>query len=214
LAVAVMWVASVGSAGWLKAFQPVAEPGRLLHLLIVTLVGAVAAGAALAACLRKRLAGVFALIVASITIIYVGFHAGGSMWDDRAPAAEFARSAAKIVPPGAAVASVGDAQAITVYYFGRTIPDMFFLAGEEKRRWPSAAAHLASFTQDARYGKFLRDPEKVAWIFSYGRYVRHILPAGFEIALRAQGKQEKRIVFTLLRNTAAAEVGPGKGSNE
>ncbi len=200
LGVAVFWAASLGLAGWLKAFQSAPEPGRLLHLLIVTLVAAVAAGATLAVCLRKRLAGVFALIAASIVIIYVGFHAGGPLWDDQAPAAGFARSAAEIVPPGAAVASVGDSQAITVYYFGRTIPNMYFLSGEEKRRWSSAAAHLTSFTQQGRYGKLLRDPEKVAWVFSYGRYVRYILPLGFEVALRVQGKQKKRIVFTLLRN--------------
>jgi hypothetical protein len=152
------------------------------------------------------------LLTACFAVLLVGFHAGGRLWDDRLPAAEFARRAATIVPAGEPVASVADPQSKTVFYFGRDIPSMYVLAGEPPKEYQDGSAHLAAFLAEEKYRDFLRDRRKVRWLFAYGQYVEPILPLGYRVALRAQGEQKKKTVFTLLENTGAPSTTSGRGA--
>lgn len=185
---------------------------RWLHMLIVCAVAAAAALAALRAALREQLPSVLQWLVVVMVITYVGFHAGGPLWDDRLPAAEFARKAAQIVPPSAPVADVGDPQTKTVFYFGRNIPSIYLLAGQPRGPHKDASAHLAAFLAEPQYAAFTRDPKNVAWLLSYGKYAQQLLPLGYEVVLQVQGEQEKRTLFTLLRNTARRSAEPATTS--
>jgi len=115
-----------------------------------------------------------------------------------------------MIPPGAPVASVGDPQTKTVFYFGRTIPSMYLLAGEEDRDWAGGQYHLEDFLSDPQHVAFLEDPRNVAWLFTYGRYVDEVVPAGFQLVHRVQGEQRKKIVFALLRNVGEPPSRPAR----
>ncbi len=218
-AMAVMWGISAAGAEAIaakidKARQPsllllaLRDPQRWLQLLIVTLLAALAGLAALRATMRGRLAGVMPSLLAAAAMIYSGFHAGGPLWDDRAAVADFGRRAAEIVPHDEPVASVGDPQSKTVYYFGRDIPSVYFLAGEPPERWETAPAHLAEFLRRPAPARLLRDPKRVAWMFCYGPSVRWLVPLGYQVVLQVQGEQERKLLFALLRNSAAPAAAP------
>ncbi len=169
---------------------------RWIHMLIVAGVALIPGTIALILSIRRHLQKAMVLVLISITIIYVGYHFRGDLWDLRRPAADFARQAAKIVPPDRPVGNWSDAQAKTVYYFGRNIPNLYW-------KWGHLVAQHGEQLGQTRWEQWVSDPRNVEWMFSYGKHLDKIRPLGFEVRLQVRGKQRKKHLFTLLRNTAA-----------
>jgi len=190
-----LWVSAARSAEWMERLRPAArEPARWSGMLVVTALAAIPMACVLVGALRRRLRAAPGLILGAMVIVYVGYHAQERAWDARRPAADFARRAAGMIRWAEPVASWGDPQAKTVFYFGRNIPVAQWQLQRLRRRLSEEAAR-------ARWEQWLKDPRNVAWMFCYGRYVDKIAPLGFEVALQVQGRQKKRLLFTLMRNT-------------
>jgi len=189
------------------------DSARWLHLLLVTAAAAGPMLAAWVAIRRRRSAPVFRLMLAAIVILYVGYHSAGELWDRRAQAADFARCAARTVPPDAPVANLGDPQAKTVFYFGRNIPNLYFLAGRATGDWNDGRSTPKYLMRNPGYTRFLKDPSNVPWLFCYGKHVKLVRPLGFEPVLRMRSEQKKQTVFMLLRNSAgvAPVESPSRG---
>ena len=51
--------------------------------------------------------------------------------------------------------------------------------------------------------ELLTNPEKVAWLFSYSFYQPRLEKLGYKKIYSVQGKQRKKLVFTLFRNKAS-----------
>ena len=166
------------------------DPARWAHMLIVTAATAIPGVAALIACRRRRLPVAWPLIVASSVVLLVGYHLGGRYWDDRAPAAEFARLAAERVGADTRIASWGDPQAKIVFYFDRNIPSVIW-----RRRWL-----IRQYGQEdgvARWNRWLADAEQIRWMFSYHKQTAKIGKHGFEVDLTVRSRQKKPVVYTL-----------------
>ncbi|KPK82707.1 MAG: hypothetical protein AMJ81_09490 [Phycisphaerae bacterium SM23_33] len=111
--------------------------------------------------------------------------------------AEFARRAARRVGPAAPVAAWCDPQAKTVFYFGRNIPDVMWTRQRLVTR-------LGEQEGTARWEAWLKEGKHVLWIFTYARHAHFVEPLGFQIDTQVAGRDQKKLVFTLMRHRPAA----------
>ena len=170
------------------------EPRRWEHMLAVTALAAGPAGMVLAASLRRRLAVAGAAMLAWAAVLLVGFAVGGQLWDDRKPVADFARQVARIAGPDAPLASWGGPQAKIVFYCGRNVPSVTWT----RRRLVQEHGKEAGL---ARWKAWMADRQNVPWLICYGRQAAKVKALGFEVVYQVQGRQKKRLLFTLMRNT-------------
>jgi len=164
-------------------------PIRWLHMLIVLAVIAVPAVLAAWASLRRPGAAL-PLLLAVAVVLYVGFHLGERYWDDRAPAAEFARLAKARVGDETRIASWGAPQAKVVYYFGRNIPSVNWRRSRLIRRYGKEEGR-------ARWERWLSDPSEIQWMFSYGLHVVKYSGHGFRVDTQVRGLEKKAVTYTL-----------------
>jgi 4-amino-4-deoxy-L-arabinose transferase-like glycosyltransferase len=133
---------------------------------------------------RQRFRAGLALLLASTTLVYVAYYQWGELWDRNQPVAEFAASAARMIPADAPVYHWGSPQAKIPFYFGRYVPAIqwSFPGGEEEgiSAGNAAVAWLAE------------DPSRGPWIFGYKGDDSIFLPLGYKSVIQAVGKEDKK----------------------
>jgi len=139
---------------------------------------------------RRRFHAGLALLLASMTLVYVAYYQRGELWDYNRPVAEFATSAARIIPPDAPVYNWGGSQTKIPFYFGRYVPTL---------QWYTAEHDEGSDTSNREAIAWLaEDPSRGPWIFGYGKDDSILLPLGYTSVLRAAGGEaKKKEVFAL-----------------
>ncbi len=144
---------------------------------------------------RQRFHAGLAVLLASITLVYVAFYHRVELWDMNRPLARFATLAARTVPLDAPAYHWGDPQAKTVFYFGRYIPAV---------QWPFQRGGLQdSIAFDNAAAAWLaEDPNRAPWVFGYDVDERILKPLGYLPVLQSYGKLEKNLVCMLFRRSA------------
>jgi 4-amino-4-deoxy-L-arabinose transferase-like glycosyltransferase len=145
---------------------------------------------------RQRFRAGLAMLLASITLVYVAFYHRVDLWDMNRPLTEFAASAARIVPADAPVYHWGDPQAKMVFYFGRYIPAV---------QWPFqwSGLHVSVDIDNAAAAWLAEDPRHGPWMFGYDVDERVLVPLGYLPVLRVPGKEDKKLVYVLYRRLEA-----------
>ena len=167
---------------------------RWMHMGIVAV--AVAGPAVLGAVMiwwRRFRAGL-AMLLASITLVYVGYYNWVELWDVRRPVADFATSAAAMIGPEAPVCSWGDPEAKTVFYLGRYIPSV---------HWPFQRAKINTSLTQAAISWLAEDPSRGPWMFGYREDARILEPLGYAPVLTVRSEEKKARVFVLYRRDSA-----------
>ncbi|MCD6364473.1 MAG: hypothetical protein J7M14_01225, partial [Planctomycetes bacterium] len=177
---------------------------RWLYLLIVSFAAAGPAVAGSLVAAYYQLPKGFVMIVASVVILIVGFHLRGDLFDDRFAAAQFAVTSAGIVPADEPVASWGDPQAKTVYYFRRNIPNVFWTRQNMVHRFGQEEGLR-------RWLRWVKDPANVSWIFCYGSHAAQVEALGYKTKWFQRGEQERRTLFKLYQNIRARSARGGLG---
>ena len=137
------------------------ERAKWTHALVVASLAATPAVLAGLWAWRGRLRPVVGLIAASMVIAYVGFYSRLELWDDLTPVKEFATKAARIVPPGAPLGSWDDPMSKTVYYFGQTVPGVWWQFQRLQPTLTKPQLHQA-------FGQWLKDnPGRAPWLVGY-----------------------------------------------
>ncbi len=192
--------------------------GAWPHLVTLSAIATGVSIVTLWTVIRGRFAIAFAEIAVAFFCVYVGFHTKANLWDSRYPVEKFSHKAAQIVGPDETVGSWGDPQAKVVYYFGRNIPNIHWplrRMGLAMLEYPKAENTAVIAKEPQKWQEWLDDeknaeaielltnPEKVAWLFSYSFYQPRLEKLGYKKIYSVQGKQRKKLVFTLFRNKAS-----------
>jgi 4-amino-4-deoxy-L-arabinose transferase-like glycosyltransferase len=185
-------VGVVGAVVTLVMWKKSGRDARWMHMLIVSLLAAVPMTAAGVLMWRRRFKFVPALMVASILLVFLGYHQRGDLWDDRHTVADFARTAATIVPPAEPAYHWNAPQSKTVFYFGRDIPSVQSQLPGAKGQPPAKPAEAALFH------KWLQaDFDAAPWVFGYSKDAARLGPEGYRPVLEMTTREEKRLTFVL-----------------
>ena len=173
---------------------------RWLHMGIVAAAVTVPVGLAGLLIWRQRFRAGLAILLASITLVYVGYYNWARLWDNNRPVAQFAAAAARIVPPDAPVYHWNDPQAKTAFYFGRYIPAIQWpLERQDPDLTPTAALKLVE-------SQLRRAPGEAPWMFTYDRDMPALEALGYRVVLESQGRDESGLLFVLCHRGAAEAV--------
>jgi 4-amino-4-deoxy-L-arabinose transferase-like glycosyltransferase len=186
-------------AGWVLSGRDL----RWIHMLLVTLVAAAPMTAAGVLMWRRRFSAVPPLMVASVVLVYVGYHHRGDLWDDRRAVADFAQTASTIIPPAAPVYHWNDSQARTVFYFSRYIPSV------QRQLALVEAGPTASQADASSFRRWLQaDADAAPWIFGYAHDAAKLAPEGYRSVLEITSREERRPTFVLYHRAGLPASGP------
>ncbi len=199
-------VGLVGVAVAVSAYFISGRRDQWLHGAI--LAGAVTLPVAFAGWMiwRQRFRAGLAVLLASATLMYVGYYNWMRVWDFNRPAAELAASAAEMIPSDEPAYSWTDPQAKTVFYFGRQIPAVGWPLQRQDRNRPSSEVMEI-------VGRRLRsNPGEAPWLFAYDKHLPILEKLGYRCVLDAQGKPGSGEVFVLCRRKPVeAPTSPASG---
>ncbi len=196
------------------------DRAKWVYMMVVAAVAAVPMTAAGVLSLRRRFALVPGLLVAGITLVYVGFFSSGDLWDPRDRVRDFAVEADRLFRAegdGAVALHWGDPQAKTAFYFGRLLPST---------HWKIMRQGGDPDTLHRRVLDWLADcPEPAPWILGYEKMLNRktgkverlsdaadLWRIGYRPVLLIEGKQDKRFTFALYRRLERPEAASRPGA--
>lgn len=178
---------------------------------VLAVAGAVAAYCWVAAYVvgrRRSLALALPLLATGFVVLVVMFYTFVNRYDDRAAIRDFAIEAAAKVPPAAPVYHWGEAQAKTVFYFGRYIPAAqwtFYRQVPPDKTW-QVNKLLVQWLSD--------NPAAMPWMFGYETDQGDLAPLGYRPVLSKTDMQKKKgqppLIFVLYERMAPDPTKPAR----